>query len=68
MEGETKCTAMVNVLPTLIVPEPMIIESQGYPPEFLQLFHDQKASVGSTIKFEARITGTQPLSVNSILS
>lgn len=65
MEGEAICSSLVNVLPTFIAPEPMIIESQGYPPEFLQLFHDQKATLGSTIKFESRITGTQPLNVNS---
>jgi hypothetical protein len=68
MEGESKCSAKVNVLPRIIVPEPMIIESQGYPPEFLQLFSDRKTSIGSTIKFEARLIGTQPLNVNFFFS
>jgi hypothetical protein len=45
----------------------MIIQSNGYPPEFLQLFTDRKALIGSTIKFEARVNGTQPLNVNSFL-
>lgn len=62
-EGELKRSAIINTLPTKIVPEPMIIESNGYPPEFRQLFTDQKTSIGSTIKFEARIVGTQPLNV-----
>ena len=52
------------VIPSLITPEPMIIQSYGQSPEFLQLFHDQKATVSSTVKFSARITGTQPLNVN----
>jgi len=68
MEGESKCSAKVHVLPRIIVPEPMIIESQGYPPEFLQLFSDRKTSIGSTIKFEARLIGTQPLNVNFFFS
>lgn len=67
-EGEAKCSAVVNVLPVMIVPEPMIIETHGYSPEFLQLFKDQKSSIGSTVRFEARLTGTQPLNVNYILS
>ncbi|CAF3985915.1 unnamed protein product, partial [Rotaria magnacalcarata] len=67
-EGESKCSARVNVLPINIVPEPMIIEPMGYSPEFLQLFNDQKASIGSTIKFEARVTGTQPLNVYWLLN
>lgn len=48
----------------MIVPETMIIESNGYSPEFLQLFTDRKTSIGSTVKFEARVTGSQPLNVN----
>ncbi|CAF0886808.1 unnamed protein product [Rotaria sp. Silwood1] len=62
-EGEAKCSAKVTILPINIVPEPMIIESNGYAPEFLQLFKDQKTSIGSTIKFEARVTGTKPINV-----
>jgi hypothetical protein len=41
----------------------MTIESNGYPPKFQQLFNDRTTSIGSTIKFEARLTGTQPLNV-----
>ena len=66
-DGETKCSAFVNILPTIIAPEPMIVESSAFSPEFLQLFNDQKTSIGSTIKFEARVVGTQPLNVNSFL-
>jgi hypothetical protein len=64
MEGETKCSAFINVLPPSIAPEPMITQSTGFSPEFIQLFSDTKTSIGSTIKFEARIIGTQPLNVN----
>jgi len=63
IEGESKCSAIVNILPRISIPEPMIIESNGYPPEFVQLFNDQKTTIGSTIKFEARLMGTQPLNV-----
>ncbi len=66
-EGEAKSSAMVNILPRMSAPEPMIIESNGYPPEFLQLFNDRKTSLGSTIQFEARVTGTQPLNVNALI-
>lgn len=48
----------------MIAPEPMIIDSNGYPPEFRQLFTDRQGTIGSTMKFEARIVGTQPLNVN----
>ncbi|CAF4881568.1 unnamed protein product, partial [Rotaria socialis] len=41
----------------------MNIQSDGFPPEFLQLFTDRPTSVNSTIKFEARLIGTQPLNV-----
>ncbi|CAF2574797.1 unnamed protein product [Rotaria sp. Silwood2] len=62
-EGEAKCSAIVNILPINIIPEPMIIESNGSAPEFLQLFKDQKPSIGSTTKLEARVIGTKPLNV-----
>ncbi|UJR28306.1 hypothetical protein I4U23_009551 [Adineta vaga] len=39
------------------------IQSTGFPPEFLQLFTDQQTPVNSTIKFEARLIGTQPLNI-----
>lgn len=48
----------------MILPEPMIIESNGYPPEFVQLFTDRKITVGGNATFEARVTGSQPLNVN----
>ena len=64
-EGEAKCSALINVTPQMILPEPMIVESSGYPPEFLQLFNDRKATVGGNVTFAARVTGTQPLKVNS---
>jgi hypothetical protein len=67
MEGESKCSAIINILPRMIIPQPMIIESNGYPPEFLQLFNDKKTSIGSIIKFEARLIGTQPLNVRFFL-
>jgi hypothetical protein len=67
MESEVKRSAGVNISPRISVHEPMIIQSNGYPPEFLQLFTDRKALIGSTIKFEARVNGTQPLNVNSFL-
>lgn len=63
-EGEAKCSATINVTPQMILPEPMIIESNGYPPEFLQLFTDRKVTIGGNATFEARITGSQPLNVN----
>ncbi|CAF0743307.1 unnamed protein product [Adineta steineri] len=43
--------------------EQMNIQSNGFPPEFLQLFTDRQSSINSTIKFEARLIGTQPLNV-----
>jgi len=64
---ESKRSTTVHTLPNINVSEPMIIESNGYPPQFLQLFTDRNTSVGSTIKFEARIIGTQPLNVNTLL-
>lgn len=63
-EGEAKCSALINIIPQMILPEPMIVESNGRPPEFLQLFNDRKTTFGSNVTFEARLTGTQPLNVN----
>lgn len=60
----------MKIEPMIVEPmivEPIIVEPRGSPPEFLQLFADQKASVGSTVKFEARILGAKPLKVNCLL-
>ena len=56
-----KPSFIMNTMPT---PEPMLTTPAGFPPEFRQLFHDQKTSLNSTIKFEARVIGTQPLNVS----
>ncbi|CAF1249492.1 unnamed protein product [Adineta ricciae] len=56
-----KLSFTMNTLPTMPAPEPMLTTPAGFPPEFRQLFHDQKTSLGSTVKFEARAIGTQPL-------
>ncbi|CAF1127621.1 unnamed protein product [Adineta steineri] len=61
--GERKHAAMPHVLPSTTTHEPMIVAPTGFPPEFLQVFHDKKTSLGSTIRFEARLTGTPPLNV-----
>jgi len=45
--------------------EQINIQSNGFPPEFLQLFTDQPAAINSTIRFEARLIGTQPLNVKT---
>lgn len=42
-----------------------IIQPNSLSPEFIQLFTDQQTSVNSTIKFEARLIGTQPLNVKN---
>jgi len=64
IESTSQSSSFVNPLPKMTVPEPMIIDSiNGHPPEFLQLFNDRKTTLGSTVKFEARLTGTQPLTV-----
>ncbi|CAF3449488.1 unnamed protein product [Rotaria socialis] len=56
-----------NILPSIpnisMTNQQMNIQSDGFPPEFLQLFTDRPTSVNSTIKFEARLIGTQPLNV-----
>ncbi|CAF1534366.1 unnamed protein product, partial [Adineta steineri] len=56
-----KLSFTMNTLPTMPAPEPMLTTPAGFPPELRQLFHDQKTSLGSTVKFEARAIGTQPL-------
>jgi len=68
IEGEVKCESLLNILPSInnnisINNEQINIQSNGFPPEFLQLFTDQQTSINSTIKFEARLIGTQPLNV-----
>lgn len=63
-EGESQCSALVTIVPTVMAPEPMILSSNGQPPEFLQLFTDRKSSIGSIVQFEARIIGTHPLNVS----
>ena len=71
IEGEIKCEALLTVLPSSVNP-PMNNNEQvnnilplGFPPEFLQLFIDRQTSLNSTIKFEARLIGTQPLKVKT---
>ena len=63
-EGESQCSALMTIVPTVMAPEPMILSSTGQPPEFLQLFTDRKSSIGSIVHFEARIIGTHPLNVS----
>jgi len=67
IEGEVKCESLLNILPSInnipINNEQINIQSNGFPPEFLQLFTDQQTSINSIIKFEARLIGTQPLNV-----
>jgi hypothetical protein len=67
IEGEVKCESLLNILPSInnipINNEQINIQSNGFPPEFLQLFTDQQTLINSTIKFEARLIGTQPLNV-----
>jgi len=72
IEGEAKCEGSLKILPSITniqanIPMniPMNIQSNGFPPEFLQLFTDQQTSINSTIKFEARLIGTQPLNVKT---
>ncbi len=64
IEGEAKCEGSLNILPST-TNIPMNIQSNGFPPEFLQLFTDQQTFINSTIKFEARLIGTQPLNVKT---
>ena len=63
IEGETKCECVLNVLSSIdnlpMMTEQINIQSEGFPP-FLQLFVDQHTSVNSTVKFQARLIGTQP--------
>jgi hypothetical protein len=61
--SETKIIESSDYLSRMNMPKPMIIEPNGYPPKFLQLFNDCRTKIGATIKFEARLTGTQPLNV-----
>lgn len=67
IEGEAKCECVLNILPgnnnISMATEQMNIQTHGFPPEFLQLFIDRQTAVNSTVKFEARITGTPPLNV-----
>ncbi len=69
IEGEAKCESLLNILPSItntpMNNEPINIQPNGFPPEFLQLFTDRQTSLNSTVKFEARLIGTQPLNVNS---
>lgn len=57
----------INILPSVtnipMANESINIQPTGFPPEFLQLFTDQQASLNSTIRIEARLIGTQPLAV-----
>lgn len=64
IEGETKCEGILTVLPSENT-TPMNIQSNGFPPEFLQLFIDQQATLNSTVRFEARLIGSQPLNVSN---
>ena len=52
-EGEAKCSAIINIVPAIT----------NHSPAFLRLFNDQRTSIGSTIKFDALLTGTKPLNV-----
>ncbi|CAF2499044.1 unnamed protein product [Rotaria sp. Silwood2] len=67
IEGEAKCECLLNILPPInhisMNTEQTNIQPNGFPPEFLQLFIDRQTIVNSTIKFEARLIGTQPLNV-----
>ena len=67
IEGEAKCECLLSILPSITnIPmniEQINIQSNGFPPAFIQLFTDQQTSVNSTIKFEAQLIGTQPLNV-----
>jgi hypothetical protein len=67
IEGEAKCEGLLTILPSMnnipMNTELTNIQSNGFPPEFLQLFTDRQASINSKIKFEARLIGTLPLNV-----
>ena len=63
-EGEVRSSANVTVLPIIILPAPIRPQPSGIAPKFLQLFTDRKSTLGSTVQFEARLTGTQPLNVS----
>ena len=67
IEGEAKCESTLSILPSItnipVINEPINLQPNGFPPEFLQLFTDQQTFANSTIKFEARLIGTQPLKV-----
>jgi hypothetical protein len=69
IEGEAKCEGLLKILPSIpnipLNNEQINIQSNGFPPEFLQLFTDQQTSINSTIKYEARLIGTQPLNVKT---
>jgi hypothetical protein len=69
IEGEAKCEATLTILPSThpipVDTEQIITQSTGSPPEFLQLFTDRQTSVNSTMKFEARLIGTEPLNVGT---
>jgi hypothetical protein len=71
IEGEAKCESLLNILPAIsnapMNNEQINIQPIGFPPEFLQLFTDRPSTINSTIKFEARLIGTQPLNVTKIL-
>ncbi|CAF1627883.1 unnamed protein product, partial [Adineta ricciae] len=67
IEGEAKCEGLLTILsathPISVNTEPAFVQPTGFPPEFLQLFIDRQASINSSMKFEARLIGTQPLNV-----
>ncbi len=67
IEGEAKCESLLKILPSItnipINNQSINLQPNGFPPEFLQLFTDQQTFINTTIKFEARLIGTQPLNV-----
>jgi hypothetical protein len=72
IDGEAKCSCALKILQTInVIPsmntEPFQPQPTGFPPEFLQLFIDRQTAVQSTIKFEARLIGSQPLNVRQPL-
>ena len=65
--GEVRCSSVLTVVPSMnanvMHTESNHVQLSGFPPEFLQLFTDRQSSINSTIKFEARLIGAEPMSV-----
>lgn len=63
-DGEAHCSANVVILPTIYPQSPSKpLSTMGSPPRFLRTFTDRKTTLGSTVRFDARVSGSQPLNV-----